>query len=347
MPGPNNYRRLFPAAVMAFARPAARPPRRAAPKAAAPAPASPVFEAPADGFVIRAWQHPSSLRSPPKINTKFANVFPVTELSGQAPSAAPAEPEPARAENAAVAGDAPMPREIYRQRHRWIRTYSEHSSALRSAAPAPDEVDEVASMRPPAAPQEDATQAAAVQAPTQAAASQAPEEAVVAPNTESAACQTAVMRDASTQTEPVECGAVSCQTEETAPAEPQQPEEDKLEDSDEEEREQQPCSPSAAQQLAALEGKSPSMAELDRLEKLLQAEHQKIMGGLADLPDACAPSHQQRAVHQEWLDHQVGRTNRADCSENPHNKPVTPRSSCSRQLRRAVWCAARRNARQS
>ena len=318
---------MFPAAAMAFARPAARPPRRAPPKAAAPAPASPVFEAPADGFVIRAWQHPSSLRSPPKINTKFANVFPVTDLSGKAPAAAPAAPEPAeRAENAAVAGDAPMPREIYRQRHRWIRTYSEHSSALRSAAPAPDEVDEVASMRPAAAPQEDATQAAAVQAPTQAAASQAPEEAsVVAPSTESAACQTTVMRDASTQTEPVECGAVSCQTEETAPAEPQQPKEDKLEDSDEEEREQQPRSPSAAQQLAALEGKSPSMAELDRLEKLLQAEHQKIMGGLADLPEACtAPSRQQRAVHQEWLDHQVCRTNRADCSESHITNPSPP-----------------------
>jgi len=50
-------------------------------------------------------------------------------------------------------------------------------------------------------------------------------------------------------------------------------------------------------------------AELDRLEKLLQAEHQKIMGGLALLPpeEAASASTQgsATAVHQEWLDQQA------------------------------------------
>jgi 1,2-phenylacetyl-CoA epoxidase PaaB subunit len=301
--------------------------------AAAAAPTSPVFEA--DGFVIRAWQHPSSLRSPPKVNDKFANAFPVTDLgfsasrpqpqvlqrdlwpaasegqgaaapgapAGSAGAAAEADPPP-RAAGSAVAvavgqaAPSPTPREVYRQRQRWIRTYAEHSSELRTCAPRLEEAEQeplAHDAAPPANPEHPVDRFETPAVATVPADEVAQGEAHA--HRAQASQATATVSDASTQTETMQRDSVSCQTEQAHATVP-------------EEAQPSASAPlSATEQLAALDGKSPSMAELDRLERLLQAEHRKIMGDLAVLPEEPAPASSvdpaQDAVHREWLDQQA------------------------------------------
>eukprot|EP01043_Picozoa_sp_COSAG02_P060542 COSAG02_NODE_7932_length_2780_cov_1.744498_2_plen_624_part_00 len=291
-----------------------------------PAPTSPVFES--DGFVIRAWQHPSSLRSPPKVNDKFASTFPVTgpgfsrpqphkierdlwpeAVEGQgATSISASGSAGARSRSSAGSvgvGDVsatvvstapkPTPRELYRQRQRWIRSYEEHSSELRSHTM--HEAEQVVPLALDDSPvtnptvQDQILPVAGVELPV-AAPQDEPR------STESQASQTIVsMCDACTQTETVERDCVSCQTEQ-AVAINQEPQDASA-----------PSVLSATEQLAALDGKSPSMEELDRLERLLQAEHRKIMGDLATLPEEETQQQQQqqqqsdvlKSTHEEWL----------------------------------------------
>ena len=295
-----------------------------------PAPTSPVFEP--DGFVIRAWQHPSSLRSPPKVNDKFASTFPVTgpgfsraqahkiqrdlwpestESQGvnltSTSDRARAGPPPASTMGVGSTAPSPTPRELYRQRQRWIRTYDEHSSELRSHTTHGAEqvvplAQEDSLVTKPTTQTEISRDLAGVQ-PLVAQ----PQDAACF--TESRASQTNVsVCDACTQTETLERDSVCCQTEEVTAI---RPEETAIRP------EELQSVLSATEQLAAMDGKSPSMEELDRLERLLQAEHRKIMGDLATLPEENHHRHHHhhhqqqqqqqqqfdvlKSTHDEWL----------------------------------------------
>lgn len=230
-------------------------------------------------FVIRAWQHPSGLRSPPKVNAKFmpmcvtmaggAQVEHLTAVSNLRDS-----PSRLGDEGADNATASPTPRELYRKR--WIRTYEEHSSMLRSSAPESEPVSTHGGGVSTAASTQ--TLPRTRETATETLHSPAEHRAV--------AVQSVTMCDAGTQTEEVSVEWAVTQTDDpkqtTAPADISVSEPGAIYSESEETKGE----PSAAEQLAMMKVnvQPPSMEELERLEKMLHAEHQKLMGSLGDQP---------------------------------------------------------------